>query len=206
MGFTRYWHRQQTLEQKRFSLWVEEVKELHRWLPPTYKGQPLRIAGPEGIGEPEFAVECVRLNGSNDQASGGEDMSWESFYVPRVMTLDRFDYPDHAGLFFSFCKTGHMPYDLLVSAALLQFAYRFGTMQTHISADGSRDVWTEGQRLCERVLGDRAGFMPYVVWKKQYDAQGNIVEKSMTEYEDALSDWLDHGRNSDWEQNSEEAS
>jgi len=57
-------------------------------------------------------------------AEGGNQVG-DPFVVPRVYPPEGWEEPDTAGRFFTCCKTGARPYDLLVTAALLRLQHRF---------------------------------------------------------------------------------
>lgn len=69
MGYTHYWRRPKELDTGRFLKFVEDVRRLYAALPERsnahegYEDEPLRIAGANGRGKPEFLVGHVAFNG-----------------------------------------------------------------------------------------------------------------------------------------------
>jgi hypothetical protein len=114
-----------------------------------------RICGPEGSGEPIVTADCVSFNGDAEARTQGpwgrDDLSHESFDLPR--TLDPADYrgKPRRGRYFQFCKTARKPYDVLVTAALVRLAHRFPAWP--IRSDGDPADWRPGMDLCRAVFG-----------------------------------------------------
>lgn len=55
-------------------------------------------------------------------------------------------------VFWSFCKTEHLPYDICVQVALVILKHHLGEAIT-VGSDGTDDGWTEARRLCQEQLG-----------------------------------------------------
>jgi hypothetical protein len=136
MGYTHYWRRKQEFPKRAFLRAVEDCRKVCQ-----ATGVPL--AGWDGTGAPAFQAEEICFNGQS--ATG-----YETFAVPRKCVPTR--PPDEGGLYFDFCKTANMPYDLAVQCCLLVLQHHFGK-QIVISSDGNEADWQRAVETCQRVLG-----------------------------------------------------
>jgi hypothetical protein len=117
LGYTHYWEWTHPIaDQERFSSWSREVAFLLQHLPAYgYNGRdPLVIRSFKGDGEPRCSDEEVSFNGDYTM---GQDLGHEGFRI----TFADLKEENH----FNCCKTAGKPYDLLVTAALIRFAYYF---------------------------------------------------------------------------------
>lgn len=63
---------------------------------------------------------------------------------------------------FSFCKTAHKPYDLVVTAAMLVIKRHWDNHALRISGDGKANGFIEGFKFAAEVLGwDKDVEIPY---------------------------------------------
>ncbi len=154
-----------------------------------YAEYPLDLAAWDGKGGPQITNDLASFNGREGLA-GEEDLSHEAFTVERIYRPESWERPDKEGYGW-FCKTARKPYDLVVSAALIQLGKRVPTAV--ISSDGWREDWYPAMEWCREVLGTEAGFMPYNVWcKSKYnpsDARGYGISSTRQEYEEARDVW-----------------
>jgi hypothetical protein len=157
VGYTHYIYRRPVLAAVPFSAWVADVRILVDALPaavithpehtpPGRRSYPLRLAGPKGSGDPILAEELVAYNGAAPHVG-------DPFVIPRILTPTQEGLPDAAGWLFTCCKTGALPYDLLVTAALIRLQHRFPD-EIHVASDGGPPSWEAGCTLCERVFGE----------------------------------------------------
>jgi len=155
MGYTMYW-RQPVGELdkgawKRFS-WQAKVLCNDFGIETGHK-----IMGSGGEGAPVFSDEQIIFNGEG--ADGLED-----FILQRVIvdSPKRYrDYPD--GRHFDFCKTCHLPYDLVVKAVLMLYKAYFGDVVKVTTDDGGKGYVREwdGAKV---FLGRRLGAEVSLTW------------------------------------------
>jgi hypothetical protein len=157
VGYTHYIYRRPALPAAPFSAWVADVRVLVVALPaaviihpehtpPGRRSYPLRLAGPTGSGDPILAEELVACNGAAPHVG-------DPFVIPRILTPTQEGLPDAAGRLFTCCKTGALPYDLLVTAALIRLQHLFPN-EILVASDGGPPSWEAGCTLCERVFGE----------------------------------------------------
>jgi hypothetical protein len=141
MGYTHYWNPKEPLEEK---VWKTVVEHVHG-LVAVAVADGIVLDGPLGESdEMVFDEDVIAFNGHGDAAL-------ESFYVERAPTVPehRKDVPDMQ--FFTFCKTGRRPYDVVVTAALcLMETLTDGHFR--VSSDGSRHEWEDGLALARKIL------------------------------------------------------
>ena len=153
MSYAHYWEWEYPIvDQELFSRWSADVSLLLQHLPAYgYNGKdPLVIRGFEGTGEPLCNNIEVSFNGDY---TGGQDFGHEGFKI----SLDDLKQPN----FFNACATAGKPYDLLVTAALLRFAYRFNSAL--ITSDGNINAWKKASSLCEYVFGKEGAAIPSTI-------------------------------------------
>ena len=133
MGYTHYWQ----------ATAVEPDREAYgrtlldaKLIVEEAINQGIRLAGPNGKGEPELTEGRIRLNGV------APDEHHESF---------RFN-PVPEG--FSFCKTRETvrPYDAVVTAILIRAKVHYGNA-IEVSSDGDWVEWERGVQLVKDALG-----------------------------------------------------
>jgi hypothetical protein len=127
MGYTHSTFRPEHLDRKCFSRFVGDVKTLIEYAktaPPR-----VQVCGRHGVGEPTLTDEMVEFNGSQAR---GEDC--ESLLITRTARADLGERPRN-GTIFSFCKTEHMPYDVLVVASYFALMHHCAEIEFH--SDGT---------------------------------------------------------------------
>lgn len=90
----------------------------------------IEIAGWDGVVAPEVSVMRVRINGADNSANGGDDLSYEDFSLDLKPTPGALD-P------FPFCKTAREPYDVVVGAILR--SAKFHNVVTSYGSDGGNE-------------------------------------------------------------------
>lgn len=119
-----------------------------------------------GIGDPVVAGNLIAFNGAVPR-------SGESFHVWRVIENPGRETKRY-GKFHAFCKTGGLPYDLAVTAALLVLKHYLGD-QIVIVSDGGNAEWVAAKTLCYKTLG----------WGPEWTFLGG-AESPLTEYDGTL--------------------
>lgn len=147
MGYTHYWTRPKKLPETAFLLWREDIKKLLDNLPEYsenaggyYADAPLSIVGKADRNGSRFAQGIVWFNGAgawDDCSLGCED-----FFMRRISKEMN-----------DFCKTERRPYDLVVTAALIRFQYRFGSAVS-IASDGKEKDWAHALSWCQKLFGE----------------------------------------------------
>lgn len=131
MGYTHYYRGWLTLNEER----IEDIQRI-------IDASGIQIAGPNGVGQPELeAGDHFALNGA------GEEM-YEIFSLVNGV--------NHSGGIDSFCKTGRMPYDVVVCAILLRAANRSKLV---VESDGDwndPEEWVPARQLYFDVFGEEA--------------------------------------------------
>lgn len=92
------------------------------------------VAGPNGTGEPIVNARGILLNGKGSRR-------YETFNLGFKKEK------------FAFCKTGRMPYDIVV-VALLTIATRVAPSAYSMSSDGNENDLSPGRWLAAKVMGD----------------------------------------------------
>lgn len=151
MGYTNYFRRPVELDEKKFKLFVADVKAIFK----AAAKKKISLANGHGkVGtRPQANLEGVIFNGmdfSTIKGISGEDESHETLYIPRVFKPQEWNKPEK-GLYFEFCKTARKPYDLVVVAVLIALKKHFPTVK--ISSDGGSDDWKAGKEFCQSILG-----------------------------------------------------
>lgn len=123
MGYTHYWT-------------PKPIDDDNEWAKVTAAAKAVigvtdaKVAGWDGKGKPEIDDQFIRLNGKGDDA-------YETFALDRSSE-------------WSFCKTAHQPYDVVVTAMLTYLAAEHGF---EVSSDGDAEDWEAGNRLATLALG-----------------------------------------------------
>lgn len=145
MGYTHYWYRPKSLEQRRYRLLVADIRILLSTLPKQrvngdgdQRECPLIIRGVNGKGQPEITEHCIAFNGDNEQ---GQRLGHEAMLFPRLHLPEAWERPhvDPENTYFQFCKTAGKPYDVLVCATLLAATFHFPTLS--VESDGDVNDW-----------------------------------------------------------------
>jgi len=143
MGYTHYWRQPwQALAPEKWALIVSDVKKI---LATT--DVPLLREYDEPGTKPEITTDLIRFNGVADEGH-------ETFYFERTPGED-VDYqkqqPKHYVKAFSFCKTAHKPYDVVVCACLI--IIRHHAPKVDMSSDGDYPDWAAGHALVLEATG-----------------------------------------------------
>jgi hypothetical protein len=156
MGYTSYFKRPESFDEKTFTKFAADVRKLFKAsveLNKTLEGDE-KIFLANGRGEvgtkPIANKEKVIFNGMKLPDFDG---SYETLYIPRVFKPNSWQTPDGKGLFSSFCKTARLPYDLIVSATLIALKKHFP--KVYVSSDGNdkEDEWIAAKKFCQNTLG-----------------------------------------------------
>jgi len=137
MGYTHYFRRAPKLEKKEFELFAKDVAKIFEFA--KENGVPLA----DGLGEegtlPVADGEMIRFNGLGDD-------SFETMAIDRI-ARERLSDDEKV---FNFCKTGHRPYDKIVTAVLVCFKLHFPSAE--IDSDGGEEGFDEGKEICEKLF------------------------------------------------------
>lgn len=130
MGYTHYWEFSGKVApkdikdgEKKFAKVAEIVKACAE----KVKGMGVNIAGGNGKGEPTIKENVICFNGKGDE-------SHETFYI----ATDDGEW--------NFCKTGLMPYDILVCLSLLAFKAVFGDDFTYRSDGITKEAYENREK------------------------------------------------------------
>ncbi len=131
MGLTHVWVRTPELPEQQFANGVRDCQRLA-------KGIPGMIAGFDGTGSAIFAPDHIVFNGASPA-------SCEPFEFRRV----EFDLRGRSEV-FSFCKTGGLPYDRMVKAALIVLKHHLAD-GIRVGSDEPQEKWSEA---CDWVASE----------------------------------------------------
>jgi len=142
-SYTHFWNEAQTLDPAEFAAWSADLARVI-----AISG--IRLAGPDGTGDPVISPTRVAFNGAGDDA-----------YGPFLLTLEDNDYMrDYYDCMI--CKTGQRPYDRVVTAALILLAHHLPAVLlpailTHsgpiFETSGTATDWGPGLALAQRATG-----------------------------------------------------
>ena len=127
MGYTHYWHFGPFIDEVDYSTALSECRKIVR-------ESPIKLGNWEGNAGP-LLRDGFTFNGK------GED-AYETFSMKAEPDRDNW-----------FCKTGRMPYDVVVVACLCVLADRLGPKGIHVTSNGDPHEWEDGKALAEKVLG-----------------------------------------------------
>lgn len=133
MGWSHNWQRDSELPKTDFAAAVEDCSEF-------VSAVDLPIAGADGAGAAVFSDELVEFNGI-------APAHCEPFHLGRIER-------DRRGRdqTWSFCKTEHLPYDLVVQGVLIIFKQRLGA-GIIVGSDGCDADWDKARTLVLEHLG-----------------------------------------------------
>ena len=132
MGWTHSWQRVPELPIAPFQAAVGDLQKL-------LKATDIPLAGKEGTGNPFISLDEITFNGTHGRHC-------EDF------TVRRSDSPRHGRSYvFSFCKTGHMPYDLCVKCTLIILRHHFND-KISVYSDGTDEDWRDAVEHCQKIL------------------------------------------------------
>lgn len=165
MSYTHHWERKPELDPTRFAAFVSDVKSLYidLLLHPrlgVFSQTTVVIRGGNGTSDPIFNNEEIWLNGDCSV-----QMAYEGFYLVRLLENGPWIKPDKNGCVYEFCKTGRMPYDLLVSGALMALKHHFPEM--HVWSDGRKSDFAETVEWYTKVLNRVPPQDPSLSWNKE---------------------------------------
>lgn len=92
-----------------------------------------------------------------NQRTCGGDCSHESFFLNKTFLKAYDGQEDKNGKWFSCCKTAYKPYDLAVISCLI-IAKHYLKNEITVHSDGEMEHWSDGQLLCQKLLGYGAEF------------------------------------------------
>lgn len=139
MGYTHYWERpaNNTGTAEMYGRLALDAKAI-------CEQSEIPLAGPFGVGKPEFTEGYFSFNGQ------GPDNDHETFQWQANPTQVEYrkDTPD----IFNFTKTARKPYDAVVCAVLIRAKMIYGDLVT-VMSDGNwgSDEWPVGIALYEKV-------------------------------------------------------
>jgi len=183
MGYTHYWKNAKKLDDKAWTNFIKEVKQVYKSLPNEIDGEPLRLNGCYKYKTPTFSQTRVYFNGEGTlyrvQKSEIINGKKHKFWNTEVSDLghDTFSIQKKGTSSYTFCKTARKPYDLMVTATLVLYAKHFGVINTNISSDGDLSEWVDGIKLVRDTVGvgnlstvlytttDDGGRRAYLCWK-----------------------------------------
>jgi hypothetical protein len=144
MGYCHYWKSPSVLPLFEFSHFSEDVRRLVSSVKPRwFLFGGIRITGGDGAGAPLISEEQIRFNGRP---------RFETFWIARDFRVQNpTRAPSEDGVFEDFVKTQRLPYDTVVTAALIALKHHFPEVE--IASDGGRDEWAKGISLYSEVLG-----------------------------------------------------
>ena len=133
MGLTHYWRRPPRLPTAMFCAAVEDVRRILSTV-------AIKLAGRDGTGEPILLDSRISFNGRTPLACEAFEIAsseWDRLGNPEVT---------------SFCKTGGLPYDLCVKAALIILNHH---LHQHLSvaSDQAIDGWHSARDIVQVTLG-----------------------------------------------------
>ncbi|MBK7782363.1 MAG: hypothetical protein IPJ58_16630 [Ardenticatenia bacterium] len=126
MGYSRAWTQSRKLtvsEWARLTACVERIQRI----------AGVDLAGPMGVGKPLVTRGRIAFNGA---AQTGED-------------YETFELMPTPGIAWSFCKTGHRPYDAVVAAVLTAADRIAPGAFSELTADGGAEDWAEADAICD---------------------------------------------------------
>lgn len=162
MGYTHYWSRENAPHDE--VIWnqlVTDCKTLYKHLPSEVDGEPLLLNGCFRYKNATFNKSLILFNGTHttvrtksldgcwEDAERGQDLGHETFALTRKVQGDRRMRNNKYA--FLFCKTGHKPYDLMVTACLILYKYYFYDA-VQVSSDGDMEDYSPAFKLIGTVL------------------------------------------------------
>jgi hypothetical protein len=133
-----------------FRAFANDVRKLCEAVRPRWLfGRGIRITGGGLFTRPVLTDDMVSFNGWPPRLGG-----YEHFCVMRVYSEKWDGYyrnrrPDEDGLYWDTVKTNQLPYDVVVTAALVSLRHHVAELA--FDSDGSRDDWQAGIDLYQRV-------------------------------------------------------
>lgn len=139
MGYSHYY----STDKRTDDIFTALAYDTRRIIDAAQKGEIL-LGDWEGKGDPIVTDTEIAFNGL------GDDLGYETFQIAKG------EWGQH------FCKTAERPYDAVVVAVLLRYAFllRDGAV---LHSDGDYAQWQAGARLYEAVFGG-----PVQVWPKAF--------------------------------------
>lgn len=144
MSYGHYWGRTKVIPDVAFQAFADDVRKIIEAVAPTlglFGG--IKVKGATGFGRPTIDAEHICFNGAPRR---------ETFWISRDVALKSPDQqPDADGVYWDFVKTGQLPYDTVVVAALTSF--KVHVPDVRLSSDGGEDEWQAGLALYRRATG-----------------------------------------------------
>ena len=137
MGYTHYFYsndRNQEFTDQEFLSFASDVQKI-------ISRADVKICGPDGTGEPIVTAEEVSFNGSEK-----DNQDYETFNINK-------NGKDNWG----FCKTRHMPYDVVIVASIIAAKKAFGDKIKAGSDAHEAYILSEGIELYESACGLDSG-------------------------------------------------
>ena len=149
MGYCHYWGRPKTIPADVFGTIGGEVRSVIAAVAPAlglFGG--IKVRGALGSGRPIIDAEHICFNGSPRK---------ETFWISSDVASKSPDQePGEHGLYWDFVKTGQLPYDTVVVAALVSLKVRLP--EARLSSDGGAEEWAAGLELYRRATGRAVTF------------------------------------------------
>ncbi len=159
MGYTHSWYRTETID---VPVWIRLTTDVGKLI----EHSPVPLVGDctEPGSLPESDVSRILFNGANGNG-------FENFHCPRIHLPRPGRPPPRDGLWFSSCKTGWRPYDLLVTATLLVLKHHLGD-GIRVHSDSGQTQWS-GPASASSGL---PGAIPFCWQVLGYGAECRITE------------------------------
>jgi hypothetical protein len=179
-GYAHYWQRPAVLDERAFARFVDDLRAIvetaqeHGFALAGHRGDGDPTLGPDRVAlngsrscghaerslvspwPTEDAAGVGREDGPIDSWFGGDLLTTRLCDGNCAMSPFRIDREVEEavedGPFWQRCITQFRPYDIVVTAALLMFKYRFGDA-INLSSAGDVQHWYDGQHLCLLALG-----------------------------------------------------
>lgn len=149
MSYGHYWGREKTIADDVFQAIAADVRAVITAVGPTlglFGG--IKVRGATGAGRPIIDADHICFNGSPHR---------ETFWIARDFASKSPDQaPGDDGFYWDFVKTGQLPYDTVVVAALVSLKVHLPGAK--LSSDGGADEWAAGLALYCRATGREVTF------------------------------------------------
>jgi len=138
MGWTHYWRRAAELPTTEFEAAVADCREI-------LEASGISLRGGQDSDAPWLTGDEIVFNGA-------EGAGCEPFVFGRVQQAR-----PGRDVVRGYCKTEHMPYDLVVQCCLVVLKHHLGDA-VQITSDSGDEGWKGARRLCEECLGYGSSF------------------------------------------------
>lgn len=151
MGYSHAWKRPKVIDEGVYSKIQKDMLSVLELLPPEcpVTALPIRIMDGYGIYAPAISSHHFYFNGD-----AAENLDCEAFAFNRVMVPWEWQKPDQRGLYYTWCKTQRLPYDLAVCACLLIASYHLKDQFVFQTDAGSLSgpVWLSAIETASQAL------------------------------------------------------